>query len=1535
MKLYLAEPNELHVFELPTKIEGSFLFDFHIKGQTIKNSLSIDAQNNQWVLKSNGNVDIYTSQSLKAVSLQVNDVISLKAVGCDKLLYLYVLPILDHETILLKTMTDQPITFGSAPMNCLYYQSPMVLSTQLNCIFQNNAWYIVPNPDPQAMVYHNRQRITQPTTLHIGDIIFSAGIKIIWMQQFVKTNNPKHLLTVKNLTTFQPPLIDNTHYTEVTEEQANVELYTEDSYFFHTPRLRTVISKEQIVIDAPPGNQEDTNELPLILSIGSSLTMLAFSAVMMYNVIYGLSTGIRDFASVLPSIIICVAMVIGSVIIPILIRRYQKKVRHQRELLRQKKYTKYVEDKEKQIQSIIKQHTQILNENYVSLEECQNIIMTKKRNIWSREIEDDDFLTVRVGLGSASTDLTIQVPEEHFTLDDDNLREMIYQLPDRYKTLEHVPITVSLLDNLITAFICNSSFSIDYINGIILQLITFHSALDLKLVLLTTSENESRWSYVKKLPHCWNDDKSARFFATNLQEIKSITSYLEKEYRKRQEIVDSHGNNSGIEEFNANDVYKNFQPYYLIITDDYSEIKDIEFIKNYLERTNNVGFSLMMIEKSMKNLPNECNLFIQILETSSGVFRKELSGDNQKQFQAEYNPLINMVEMADILVNIPIQSKEQESTLPTSLTFLDVYNVGKVEQLNVLNRWQTSNPVNSLACPIGVHSNGDPFILDLHEKVAGPHGLIAGSTGSGKSELIITYILSMAINYRPEEVQFVLIDYKGGGLAGAFENRELNISLPHLVGTITNLDTSEMNRTLVSIESELKRRQEKFNRAKEISGESTMDIYKYQRLYREGVIQEPVSHLFVISDEFAELKAQQPDFMAQLITTARIGRSLGVHLILATQKPSGVVNDQIWSNSRFRICLKVQTRADSNEMLKRPEAASLKEAGRFYLQVGYDEYFDIGQAGWAGARYIPTERLVKKMDNSLNFIDNIGSVFRSVNDTAKRSEQDYGDQLTNIVKYLVQLGQKERRVSPKLWLPTLSDKIYLGNLRKKYDYQCQPYYINPLIGEYDAPMEQIQGPCILDITTKGNTLIYGQTGSGKENLLTTILFSIVVDHSPDEVNIYIADFGAETLKAFHKAPQVGDVFLLDEEDKMNNLLIMLQKELDIRKKLFADYAGNYQDYIKNSKESIPYIIVIINGYEMLLETYPQYTEAFLPLFRDASKYGISFIVTATAVNSVRIRVSQYFANKICLQLPNNYDYKEALGAPKNLIPANKFGRGILLQEGNTYEFQTAFINERPLINQTIKDTVQQLGEVYTKKAKKIPILPKIVGLDDVLFELKDLANVPIGIEKNSLEVYVYDFTKEAINLIAATYLEKHIYFFYALVQELSMLAGVRVEVIDILGIFKQKYQNIKVIQRDFDAYITSLAQYLNTNQQEVVVYIFLGVSQLEEQLDASNKQLFEQIMLHANELHNSIFVIADLYEGIKKIQGVTWYKTNVDNSFGIWLGADVATQLALNIVSLSLEDKKIMFPCISYPVYKGHHMIVKYVVDGVGDQNES
>lgn len=295
-------------------------------------------------------------------------------------------------------------------------------------------------------------------------------------------------------------------------------------------------------------------------------------------------------------------------------------------------------------------------------------------------------------------------------------------------------------------------------------------------------------------------------------------------------------------------------------------------------------------------------------------------------------------------------------------------------------------------------------------------------TGSGKSEFIITYILSMAVNYHPDEVAFILIDYKGGGLAGAFEDTETGIRLPHLMGTITNLDGSAIQRSLTSIQSELTRRQRVFNDVKNKLGEGTVDIYSYQKLFRAGKVSEPMPHLFIISDEFAELKQQQPEFMEQLISAARIGRSLGIHLILATQKPNGVVNDQIRSNAKFKVCLKVQDKSDSMDMLLRPEAAELKDVGRFYLQVGYNEYFALGQSAWCGAQYEPQDTVDERADDSISVLDNLGQTMLRVAPEVQRSDSGQ-KQISAVVRRLYRLAQDENIPVRSLWKEPLPSRI--------------------------------------------------------------------------------------------------------------------------------------------------------------------------------------------------------------------------------------------------------------------------------------------------------------------------------------------------------------------------------------------------------------------------------------------------------------------------------------------------------------------------------
>jgi len=1541
MRLYIQEEETLIRFNLPSKIDGSLLFSYKSK-QGLDHSINIDSKDNKWILRSNGNVNIVSNNSY-IDEIELNDYmcIAISALGENNYTNLFCLPSIEETSVNYDLSQVEQITIGQDNNNTIIYKQNLMAPIHAVIKKNNEQYYIVPNNQSTYYVYVNSKRIFQPTKLYAGDVIFMNGLRIIWMSKFCKLSIQANLVQVHGLQQQdQLTVISNKDYTPISEIEENINLYNENDYFSHIPRIKSILEEKEVKVDAPPSNQNVQEDIPFLLSIGTSFSVIVMSGINAYNIGYNLSTNKTTFWESFPQILLYSSMIFVSLILPRLTKKWQKSQAEKRELKRQRKYGSYLQKKEQEIINILNNQIQIICDNNIDVRKCKQVIETKSRILWSREITDDDFLNVRLGIGNRESQLKIIAPEEKFSLDDDNLYKLVAGLREKYKYLKNVPITINFKDEIANALILTGKNK-DYItNSIVTQLITYHSPLDLKLVIITDSDHEYKWDYAKYFPHCSSDDKKERFFASSQEDLKNISQYLEAQYnarkqkRREKEEENRETNNQPVES------YALYDQYYLIIIDNYKLAKDSQFINRLLENEMNYGFSIVIFENSMKNLPKECHKFVCINDTESYVFSNEIRDNELGNFTAEYIIDIDMREIAKTISNIPIQGKDIELQLPTILPFLEMYNVGKVEQLNIRNRWLTSEPTQSLQAPIGVHKNGELFKLDLHEKHDGPHGLIAGMTGSGKSELIITYILSMALNYDPREVQFVLIDYKGGGLAGAFENRDQGVSIPHLAGTITNLDTAEMNRTLVSIESELTKRQKKFNEVREKTGESTMDIYKYQKLYRDGVIKEPISHLFIISDEFAELKSQQPDFMSQLISTARIGRSLGVHLILATQKPSGVVNDQIWSNSKFKICLKVQSRSDSMEMLKRPEAASLKETGRFYLQVGYDEYFDIGQSAWSGAKYNPVERIIKKQDDAITFIDNCGSIIKQSTDIYKQdiNKTDYGDQLTNVVKYLQKIAEGDGFIPKKLWLPALSKNVLLNDLLKKYNYEFRQEELRAIIGEYDAPRVQEQGLLTIDLLKNGNTLIYGVPGAGKENLLTTIIYSLSISKSPQDLNIYIGDFGAETLKSFQKFPQVGDVFTIDEKNKLESFVKLLDKQLEKRKKEYSDFGGNYLEYCKLSGKKDALILTILNNFENFSETYSRQSDIFDSFFRDGTKYGMVFIVTTTAQNAVRGRVAQNFTNKICLKMPSLNDYRDLLGSPRGMIPADNYGRGLISIDNNTsYEFQTANITKIEEKTAYLIETAQKLqGKYATMKAANISVLPNMVTIENVAFELKGLDCLPIGIEKNSLEVYVYNFLENRINIIAATSLKNHIYFVYALIKQMLMLKNIKIHVIDALSIYRGNYEGIKLYQDNMEsAFVTA---YKNVQNDEILtqqnVYIFLGISELKERVSNKYKQHFEALFREANNCKNNTFLLFDDSENYKKIQVEEWYRNSINNTFGIWLGEDVGTQVTLGIMSLSLEDKQNVFPCIGYPVYKGNHMIVKYVVDGVDTQNE-
>ena len=1525
MLITIIKNNKIRPFFLPAKVYGNYW----ITDENKQNLINIEASNDTWVLRSNDDVKIVNKDMyLDSVFLLNYSYCFLKSLKNNETFIIYCSPTYDENVINLSVSNNTEITIGKSISSSIIYENTNIADNHCKLSFINNTWEFKLLDSKLSFINNN---VAQDSRLHVGDSIFIMGLKIIIGTDYIIINNPDNKVKY-NPSYLQEKQITNTIPDEIDEldDETVVEMYQEGDYFLRAPRFKSKIEPEKILIDPPPG-AENMQEMPLIYQIGPMITMGMTSMVTVATTITNLVINNKPLTSAIPSLLIAIAMLMSIVLWPSLTRRYNKKQKKKREEKRKSKYKAYLETKKKAISEALVKQKQIMIENNISLEECQNIINAKKRNLWEREIEDEDFLTVRIGVGSANPDLEIKAPEEHFTLEDDELNLIVQSIVNSSKTIENVPINISLTEKNIIATVGAEQVNKTFIDGLILQLVTFHSYDELKIVLFTKEENVEKWSYLKTMPHCWDDLKSIRFFASNAEDMKQVSAYLEKIFYDRKYIDEK--------ESNLN--YRSFRPYYIIITDNLKVARNIEIVKKILNQKVNIGFSLLIKNDRLTNLPGECSTFLNIDINGSGLFENELVSTKQKSFVADINYNLNLNQISQTLANIPLEIRSPDGALPEVVSFLQMYNIGKVDQLNTLNRWKSNNPTISLQVPVGIDESGELFNLDLHEKVHGPHGLIAGMTGSGKSEFIITYILSLAVNFHPDEIQFVLIDYKGGGLAGAFENKETGIKLPHLAGTITNLDTIEMNRSLASIQSELRRRQRLFNEARDSLNESTIDIYKYQKLYRDGMVKKPISHLFIISDEFAELKAQQPEFMSQLISTARIGRSLGVHLILATQKPAGVVDDQIWSNSKFRVCLKVQDKSDSMDMIKCPDAATLKRTGRFYLQVGYNEFFALGQSAWCGAQYYPSDKVKKKVDNSIGFINGIGQIFKSVEDVKKNVlVASKGEELPNIMKYLVNIAKEENISTPQLWLDRIPDYIYVENLKKKYRYQPTPYIMQPIIGEYDDPNNQRQALLTIPLTQDGNLIIYGAAGSGKEQMLTTIIYSLIVDHSVAEVNIYALDFGAETLKVFTKAPHVGDILYLGDEEKIVNLIKMLQETIEKRKKLFVDYNGSYTSYCKHSGKTLPNIIVIMNNYEVFSESYYDYEDMILQLSRDGLKYGIIFILTTSGTNTVKYRLRQNFKQELVLQMNDNSDYISILGNTNKVYPSKAKGRG-LVKYDNVYEFQTAYPYKESEQVEYIKQIVTKLTEAYPTKAKSVPILPDKVTLDFVKDYLVDLVSIPIGVQKGNLEVESFDFKSKYATLITGNEMDFYKPFANALIMEFYNLNKSSLYVFDTMDFVKTEVsKKVGSLNSGFDETTIKIIDYIEEchkiyvdnnysrdalHDKHPVTWIIFGVADWLNRLGGEAKEKFTSVIEKGKDLELLHLIFYDSLSNLKKLEYESWYKTIIANNRGIWLGNGIADQFTIKLSRTPRELREMVDVNFGYSVKNGIATLIKVV----------
>ena len=1509
--LYLKD--RLLNFRLPTSVSGSYSFDY----EKNKNSLiNIEAQNGKWVLYALEDMDIYSNQtSVKKVALNVNEYYVIKR--DQKLFLIYVTSPLTQKVLTYEYPSNLELLIGNEnnvniKNKCPYFKNILF---ELN---NGNQGLQIINKGQNNLYINQKVYSKKSAYLKIGDEIDIYGIRFIFLKSFfLIITSEKDLNVINGKTNIKQHVYVNEEPPKNIELKDN-NLYQPVDYYSKAPRLRRTIESKTIKISPPP--EESKNELPLILVIGPMLTMGVTGAAMLVSTITSITRKTTSMAESWPQLITSSAMLISMLVWPLLTqfynRRQQKK--HHKEII--EKYNKYLSKKEKTFADEKELQKVIILENLLTIEDCLSTIANKSMNFWDKRLDQSDFLTLRVGIGNQPLDVKVEYNEEDFKVDENELREQAENLIEKYKFIPNVPLGYSFYEHKLTAIMGIPGKTIAFVNNLLLQILTFYTYEDVKIVLFTNEQNAYLWEYLKYLNHNFNDEKTLRFFSTNKESAKTIADYLESELNSRS----------------AKSSNKNYtpKPYYFIIMDEIDEFKRFDFVKDLTELDVNLGFSIVFIENKLSKLPSKCNNFITIGDRTSEILINAYENQEKSSFTDEIHYNLNMSNIVKALANIPIEFENNLSQLPNSINFLEMEKVGKVEQLNILNRWQRNDATLSLKAEVGVDEHGDLLYLDLHEKFHGPHGLIAGTTGSGKSEFIITYILSLAINYSPEEVAFILIDYKGGGLAYAFENKTTNLVLPHLAGTITNLDKSEIDRALVSINSEIKRRQTIFNEARDKLSESTIDIYKYQRYYNEGRLDTPIPHLFIICDEFAELKVNQPDFMDDLISVARIGRSLGVHLILATQKPSGVVNDQIWSNTRFRVCLKVSDEQDSREMLKRPEAAAIKQTGRFYLQVGFDEYFVLGQSAYAGANYYPSEKLIKQVDRSINFIDESGTFIKNIQASSQNHVQAEGEQITAILKNIISVSQNLGMKAKRLWLESLPSDVLVSSLENKYHYQ-KTDEIKIIIGEYDAPQYQQQNLVTYSYLKNGNTIIYGNDGSENENLLNTIIYETAKNYQADDINFYIIDYGSESLVKYSKLPHVGALVLALEDEKYNNLWKLIKEDIKKRKKILSDYNGDFELYNQKNEKKLPIKAIIMNNYDSIYEANQDLYDELPELIRDSEHYGIIFIITANQVNSVHTKISQNCPNIIAFKLKDDNDYRSIFDVHTKIIPKNIFGRG-LFRTDEVYEFQTA--TPFPLdskMTKEINDFVIEQQNLNKNKARKIPTLPNIIRLKDIEEHLSDVTSLPIAISKNDLEILSLDFSTNLGNIIASNKISNLKNFTLSLIEEISHLKNTQLIIIDSskdLSLNKITYPNYYT--ENFEQLMDSIIEYMNNliNQKNTLkgIIIIYNLDKFISKVDSDKLTNFFNLLKTYEKIYP---LIIDSANKIKNYAYEQWFTSTFSLNDGLWVGKGIADQTLFHLSNITRDMTKDYNNQMGYIISESTPILCK-LIDFISKEEE-
>ena len=970
--------------------------------------------------------------------------------------------------------------------------------------------------------------------------------------------------------------------------------------------------------------------------------------------------------------------------------------------------------------------------------------MTLGDLLWTRRPEHWNFLGVRLGTGTLDSRNTIGETKEDAGVLTEYV-ERVDRLRERYRKIDDVPVFESLVSSGALGIAGARTVAGDAVRGLATQLFGMHAPNELAAVAIIDSEWTDEFDWLKWMPHTSTErnpfshlplvdsaSSSAALLAALEEYILKETT--EEKSRKGPFSKDWHSERYGTKvEQAARELGIPKTPAVVVIVTDNAPV-DRPRLMQVLERGAQVGVYGIFLADDVQALPGVCRTYVDLTRgLQDATVDSVRAGVRHEHVAVEGVSVAYMEMLAKRLAPVVDASTviEDDSDIPRSVMLLSLTGHGiSTASQAVVDRWQENNTIidrsgseqrtrrkaGHLRALVG-QAAGGAMTLDLREQ--GPHALVGGTTGAGKSEFLQAWVLGLATAHSPDRVTFLFVDYKGGS---AFADC---VSLPHCVGLVTDLSPHLVHRALTSLRAELHHREHLFNRKK---------VKDLLELEKRGDPETPPALVLVI-DEFAALAKEVPEFVDGVVDIAQRGRSLGIHLIMATQRPAGVIKDNLRANTNLRVALRMADAADSKDVVDDPIAASFDSStpGRAIAKTGPGR-LTMFQSAYAGGWSTEEAQVAEVQIAELRF----GGVSRWESQTAAQDAEveDLGptDQKRIVTKVIEAADAARIPVPRRPWLDELSTSIPLDPGEAPHDGAVQ-------LGLADIPQQQLQRVLHFNADRDGSMLVYGTSGSGKTTVLKTIAAAAGMAEDADVV-VHGLDFASGALRAIEVLPHVSTVVPAEDRERTQRLLLDLQAELERRNRLFSEHhASNLTEYREASGQRMQRVFLLLDGVgsfrdEWELAQGKQHVYAALGrVLAEGRPLGIHVILTADRPGAVSNSMSANVSRRLVLRMSDKDAYA-ILGAPKDVLDADSPpGRGLL----GSLEIQVA----TPGGTSNSAEQAQALGELAgqlrdrgAEEAREIGALP--TKLDAATLPDRVDGMPVVGIAEDTLEPRGFD-----------------------------------------------------------------------------------------------------------------------------------------------------------------------------------------------------